>query len=652
MTFSKIKSIQFQGFRGLGANTCTIQFDGKNVLIVGGNGKGKSSIADGIELFFQGNVSHISSASSLPNIYATSDPKISIWPKSGCPSTIDIPKNAAPTWTPIEQGCFTGYPSAESFILRRKSLLAFIEAGPGDRFKAFMALLGMDNLERQKDAFEEAHKEAKLELDRIQQLLQVRLGQCSLPDGSVPKSLMKGIQAAAELAAKNKLPTINSIEDVPATIKCLSQKIGGADQTLLDKISMGISSLAAIFPPNYEEELIRLEEAYSDVEQALKDSVDGEKGAIINEGIGYLENHPHENTCPLCGNNISPDELLNKLRHREKSLANLRSAQNRKNKMLSIFSVALTKARDNYHEILEKCADNFSSDKEKERWSGTHSWLKHIVEESVEQFIGNNEEAFTLFSEKCQLNKDIAENLKKKLQKEEEDLKKRLDGDTVGLLVFLTMLNKHAKAIESLEEGVDAAKKLASLADRIRKKYNKAYSKSLTDSLQRFKDKILNIYNFLHQGCGETPECKNISLIPKKGRTWLLSLEVDFLGAGDANPELFLSEGHLDSLGLAVYLAAVQEFNPKGTLLVLDDVVSSIDRDHQDRIAELLAHQFQEYQLLVTTHDERWGKILLNKADALGVKKLWKATKYGSWTPETGQQLQPSREIGITFRQH
>jgi len=636
MIFSKIKAIQFQGFRGLGANTCTVQFDGKNVLIVGGNGKGKSSIADGIELFFQGAVSHLEDVSSLPNVYATTAPKISIWPRSGDPSVVDIPKDGAPIWTPSGQGGFAGYPSAESFILRRNRLLAFIQARPGDRFKEFMGLLGMDNLERQKEAFKEAHKEAKLELDRIQQLLQARLEQCSLPDGDAPKSLTEGIRAAAELAAKKDLLAIKSVDDIPASIKLLSQKIGGADQVLLDKVSVGLASLSPTFPPNYEEELIRLEEAYSDVERALENSVDGEKGAIIKEGITFFEEHPDESICPLCGNGISPGELLDELRQREESLANLRSAQRRKKMMLARFSEALTKARDNYHEVLESCAEHFSSDGEKELWGATLAWLKHIVLEGVEQFIGDSREAFSQFADGCQLNRAIVDNLKMELQKEKKGLEKRLDEDIVGLHVSLTMLNKHAKAIDSLEEEVAAAKRFASLADRVRKTYNKAYSKSLSDSLQRFKGNVLKIYNFLHEGCGETPECKDISLIPQQGRAWLLRLGVDFLGVVDANPELFLSEGHLDSLGLAVYLAAVQEFNPKGTLLVLDDVVSSIDRDHQDRIAELLAHQFQDYQLLVTTHDERWGKILLNKADALGVKKSWIATKYGSWTPETG----------------
>ncbi|BCS90067.1 AAA family ATPase [Pseudodesulfovibrio sediminis] len=639
MIFSKIKAIQFQGFRGLGANTCTVQFDGKNVLIVGGNGKGKSSIADGIELFFQGAVSHLEDASSLPNVYATNDPKISIWPRSGDPSVVDIPKDGEPIWTPPEQGGFAGYPSAESFILRRNRLLAFIQARPGDRFKEFMALLGMDNLERQKEAFKEAHNEAKLELDRVQQLLQGQLEQCSPPDGDVPKSLVQGIQAASELAVRIDLPAINSVDDIPTTIELLSQKIGGADQVLLDKVSLGLASLSPTFPPNYEEELIRLEEAYSDVEQALENSVDGEKGAIINEGIIFFEKHPNENLCPLCGNGVSPGELLDDLRQREESLANLRSAQSRKRMMLARFSEAIAKARDNYHEVLESCAEHFSSDGEKELWGATHAWLKHIVLEGVEQFIGDNNEAFNQFADGCQLNRGIAEKLQEELQKEKKSLEKRLDGDIVGLHVSLTMLNKHAKAIESIEEEVAAAKRFVSLADRVKKTYNKAYSKSLSDSLQRFKGKVLKIYNFLHEGCGEAPECKDISLAPQQGRAWLLRLGVDFLGVVDANPELFLSEGHLDSLGLAVYLAAVQEFNPKGTLLVLDDVVSSIDRDHQDRIAELLAHQFQDYQLLVTTHDERWGKILLNKADALGAKKSWIATKYGSWTPETGPTL-------------
>ncbi len=71
----------------------------------------------------------------------------------------------------------------------------------------------------------------------------------------------------------------------------------------------------------------------------------------------------------------------------------------------------------------------------------------------------------------------------------------------------------------------------------------------------------------------------------------------------DEDPRGFNSEGHLDSLGLCIFLAFVKHFNAGFPLMVLDDVVSSIDARHRSHICDLPLEEFSDYQLFVTTHD-------------------------------------------------
>ena len=108
------------------------------------------------------------------------------------------------------------------------------------------------------------------------------------------------------------------------------------------------------------------------------------------------------------------------------------------------------------------------------------------------------------------------------------------------------------------------------------------------------------------------------------------------LSQASCDPRAFLSEGHLDSLGLCLFLATVRTFNTPGTLLVLDDVLTSIDKDHRHRVAELLLEEFGDFQLVLTTHDEHWFGILQSKAQARGDQGQWLFKRIVRWTVDLG----------------
>ncbi|MGI6563875.1 MAG: AAA family ATPase, partial [Clostridia bacterium] len=71
-----IRSINIENLRGIRFNT-NIDLDKKSLIIFGENGKGKSSIVDGIEYAITGDIKHISSTcrevslkKHAPHIYA------------------------------------------------------------------------------------------------------------------------------------------------------------------------------------------------------------------------------------------------------------------------------------------------------------------------------------------------------------------------------------------------------------------------------------------------------------------------------------------------------------------------------------------------------------------------------------------------------
>jgi hypothetical protein len=116
-----------------------------------------------------------------------------------------------------------------------------------------------------------------------------------------------------------------------------------------------------------------------------------------------------------------------------------------------------------------------------------------------------------------------------------------------------------------------------------------------------------------------------------------LRLAIQFLGLADSkDPRAFLSEGRLDSLGLCLFLATVRIFNPPGSLLVLDDVLTSIDKEHRRRVGELLFQEFADYQIILTTDDEHWHDLLNSSTRALGIQGKWSFVKVENWTIDFG----------------
>jgi hypothetical protein len=108
-------------------------------------------------------------------------------------------------------------------------------------------------------------------------------------------------------------------------------------------------------------------------------------------------------------------------------------------------------------------------------------------------------------------------------------------------------------------------------------------------------------YERLHPG----EKIGNPKLTVRQSGQGSVELATMFHGC-EAPPLLHYSESHLDTLGLCFFLAIRKreaQKNPIFTLLMLDDVLHSVDADHRGRFAELLRDEFADHQLIITTHD-------------------------------------------------
>jgi len=111
------------------------------------------------------------------------------------------------------------------------------------------------------------------------------------------------------------------------------------------------------------------------------------------------------------------------------------------------------------------------------------------------------------------------------------------------------------------------------------------------------------------------------------------------------------SEGHLDSLGLCIFLAFVKKFNKDCSLIILDDVVTTVDSKHRSHICKLLIEEFQEKQMIITTHDNLWYEQLRSHQIAYDVTGNFKNLVITGWDISSGPNIRPYKPRWVKIQE-
>jgi hypothetical protein len=143
-----------------------------------------------------------------------------------------------------------------------------------------------------------------------------------------------------------------------------------------------------------------------------------------------------------------------------------------------------------------------------------------------------------------------------------------------------------------------------------------------------FRADVLSIYRAIHP-TGAVP---NIHISPDVDKR-TLGLRIDFHNEGRTLPPAgYLSESFINSLGLALFIGSVRLFNQRFPFIFFDDIVSSYDADHRARIVDVIAEQLVNFQVMLTTHDQRFYTMLRDRLSDQG----WLFERVASWDFEHG----------------
>lgn len=112
--------------------------------------------------------------------------------------------------------------------------------------------------------------------------------------------------------------------------------------------------------------------------------------------------------------------------------------------------------------------------------------------------------------------------------------------------------------------------------------------------------------------------------------------EISYRGEAVEYPQLFLNEARLSALALAIYfagrkLAEQQTMQDMPRIMVLDDVLIGLDQANRLPLLDVLSEDFQDWQVVLLTHDRTWfdiGRQYLRK----GGPPEWQGRADEHWT--------------------
>ena len=183
-------------------------------------------------------------------------------------------------------------------------------------------------------------------------------------------------------------------------------------------------------------------------------------------------------------------------------------------------------------------------------------------------------------TQEIQHRKIEGENLERGIIKKESDIKQ-----------IEEELDNYDAILEKLEKQLEVAEKTFEIFTATKEEY-------INNMLSEIRDDIKYFYDYIHN----EDEITSPDFVVAGSKK--IDVVLDSFGQ-PVDSRSFASEGHLDTLGLCIFLAFNKHFNDLH-LIVLDDVLTTVDETHKDKIARLLLEEFNDYQFIITAHNKEW----------------------------------------------
>jgi len=638
----KINDIHIHAFRGI--PDYTLPLEGKNLLLKGDNGTGKSSFIDAFEFFFTGTIKHLEGTQGLSLKRHAANIKFE--PSELCvaltmnPGQITLKRTL--TDEPLPSQAMMSYfnnANKGTFILRRAQMLEFIEAKPRDRFSALSNIMGLAHLDEIELNLMKIRDAAKAELNSSNQQKNELYCELSKALNFKVTGLDDALTTLNDLLKSKCLPKLDSLNDImnycEKTLQ--SSKLHGTAEkaqpiermmNLADKDPFSEDLGERIKAFNDDFNSFRKERLYDKME--YMELLSTGKKIIIDE---------KRNACPLCGQQMDIHLVLDAIEKRLETLAGLSELASNLRKTLPRIIDTMSEIKSEIKALQTQLKNDADFASEKTRLDESLAKFESLMQsiKTVESF--KNEIPYALYlSISLEINvifRDVSLKCAKKIDELALSAK---DTDVISVATTLVQIKNIVDGIIKNEKELLKRNTRHILTDGLFTIFSDIKKEEVQKAYDFIKNDIQQYYSMLHPN----DICKNIDLSVEFGKRASTTIQIDVFGT-DEDPRALSSEGHLDSLGLCIFLAFVNKFNADCSLLILDDVVTAIDCNHREKICDLLFSKFNDKQLVITTHDEIWYEQLRNYQRTYGIDGNFKNMIITNWDLINGPAIKPYR---------
>lgn len=645
---TKINSLNIRGLRGI-KEDLPLELDGKSVLIYGDNGSGKSSISDALEWFYYDRIKHLVSeeigrdgieamrsillddeeTGSISVKYTTKELNSdkNIYLKKGILTSGY--SNSSP-----EFEAFLNASASENLILRYRDLVRFIIATKNQRLKELSSIIGFAQVTDTRATLRTAVNDLNRELRTKDFDTQISSQQGHIIENfghniTSDKQFVDTVnQVITPLNLPKKVTTLDEIDEILKLIK----KPPDAKIIELQGFYNKVSDLSANLPSrlegireSYEGYLKQFQDIASDIEKINKLIM----GKLLTEGINVLRSTAMtEDRCPLCLQPKSRSELLKELEIRIMELDKVRAE-----------TLRLTEAKESLQEEIDEpyqltkallLNEHFQSEDNKQLRAKAEQLKTHFENYLAELGISVLEGKKPKTSNKLALDQTVLSEMTNFCRQKSDEIRTSTADDIRSEVYIKMELSGNAYSeIKKLQRQKELLERHHAALESVYSLFVKKQEEALETSLSRFSKDINGLYQFMNPN----ENIEDIKLVPiEKGDELAgITIQFEFCKNEVAPPHKYLSDSHLNCLGIAFFLASAIVFNKGNKFLILDDVISSFDSSHRKRFADLLNEKFSDYQIILLTHEKNWFDYVANMVKG----KDWKIATV-KWDEEKG----------------
>ena len=622
-----------------------IQPDGENLVICGPNGSGKSAVVDAIDFLLSGSMARLTGEgtgdirlntygkhikSSTKDVWVRAEIEL---PGIG-PVTIErhinnpsnllcVPKTAKEQMTAIED-----YAKLGQHIVTRREIIHFILSKPSNRADMMSRFLDLSVVEKYRGGLIGAKNKLARDLEiKSGVVASTKLQVMSTTGEEYDESKMfQTINSKRELLgalplAVNASDILTGVESPVQQAMSRPDELGEIQETVERIISMiRPQSLSAI---QKSDKALRANLAKAKLIPDFERVIETRK--LVNLGMTLLGS---DGSCPLCDTEWKPNLLKAHLSRKDDGL---RVAGSLSDEIIQLRNYIVGEIRNLIPETETLLAISKLAGTQRESTELSH-WIQNL-----RTLAEHLDDVFHKYAESRQRSDEIGKLFTSGREKEsiariQESVEEKYPKPTVleEAFAFLLQLKENLGSLYMAAQDemkyirdLDTAKTVVNI-------FEKAMKNQLEDLYERICDRFSEIYKLLHG-----PDEQNFdACFTRDGPS--LRIETRFYDQGRHPPAALHSEGHQDSMGLAMHLS-IREYLTKGnlSLLVFDDVMMSIDASHRKDVCKLLRELSSETQFIITTHDKTWAHHLRSE----GVVRKSRMLEFYGWDLDTGPKV-------------